>query len=709
MSEKKNLDLSKDKPENSNKEFINKILPSVFMSTGDVQKFNPKNILDSVMKEGGLNAKNAKAVTELVVRRIIASGIKFLSGPHIRELVCSALSELGFEEERKRFTRIGMPIHDYEGLLDSKFNERDAEYTIPENIHRWAAGQLASEYALLKLLTTDQNKLHLSGDIHIHSLKYFDMRPFAQNWDIRLILRYGVPPVRMLNATYAKPAKNPITAMLHISRWLNFIHSEFSGNQGYQYFNTFLAPYMKGLNDKEIKQAAQTFIYEVNQQYIAQGSYLPVSNIVTSPTIPDVLKKVEAVSPGGIIKGTYGDYEQENLKLFNAISEIYTEGDGEGKIMSFPNHKVLIDKNTLNNQELLNSIYTETSKMGTPMFINGTLSPISTLGYLGPFFSNDTAVEYLNKTNKMKLFDWNQEFLNTGALQSVSINLPRIAIESLHDDVKLKENLIIKMDSVKNILLIKKSLIEKTVINKKLPMCSGIVKDQPIFDIRKQVLVFGIVGLNEMCRMHTGHQIHEDFAAVEFCKSILDLMFNQCKKYTKENNILFTIWEQPAEFTTHRFAGLDLTHYPEYAKKIVNGDADTHSVYYTPSTHVNYSAQIDLITRAKLHATIGKIIQNNTSLPIWLNRSNMAFTKDKWMKNLQEIVNTGVNEFFYSFDFNYCNKCGLFSEKAMETCPKCGVDVKMKQIARITDYYTPVELWNAGKRQEFAERKRYNL
>ena len=377
--------------------------------------------------------------------------------------------------------------------------------------------------------------------------------------------------------------------------------------------------------------------------------------------------------------------------------------------MSFPNHKVLIDRETLNNPELLNSIHIETSKMGTPMFINGTVSPIGTMGYLGPFFSNDIAMEYLKNTSNIKLFDWNQEFLNCGALQSVSINLPRIAIEAFHNDTKLKEILISKMDSVKNILLIKKSLIQKTVESKKLPLCCGVIKDQPIFDLRKQVLVFGIVGLNEMCKMHTGKQIHEDPSAMEFCKKILDIMINQCKLYTKENNMLFTIWEQPAEFTTHRFGGLDLTHFHENASRIINGDVNSQSVYYTPSTHVNYSAQIDLFQRAKLHGEISKILQNNISLPIWLNRTSKNLQKDALFGNIKQIMNTGVNEFFYSYDYTYCGKCGLFSEKSLETCPTCVGDAKMKKIARITDYYTPVELWNAGKRQEFAERKRYEL
>ena len=82
------------------------LLPKVFRTEGDVVEFNPSKILESIMKETSMKEKDAKHITELVVRRIISSGIKFLSGPHIREIVCSILSENHFEQERKIYTSI---------------------------------------------------------------------------------------------------------------------------------------------------------------------------------------------------------------------------------------------------------------------------------------------------------------------------------------------------------------------------------------------------------------------------------------------------------------------------------------------------------------------------------------------------------------------------------------------------------------------------
>ena len=86
------------------------LLPKVFRTEGDMVDFDPTKIMISIMKETGMTEENANHITELVARRIISTNMKFLSGPHIREIVCSVLSEQHFEQERKYYTRIGMPL-----------------------------------------------------------------------------------------------------------------------------------------------------------------------------------------------------------------------------------------------------------------------------------------------------------------------------------------------------------------------------------------------------------------------------------------------------------------------------------------------------------------------------------------------------------------------------------------------------------------------
>ena len=108
------------------------LLPKVFRTEGDLTEFNSTRIYDSILKETKLSEDNVKKITELVVRRIVSSGIKFLSGPHIREIVCSILSEQHFENERKLYTRIGMPLMDYEEILEKGLVKHPKRLMNPE-------------------------------------------------------------------------------------------------------------------------------------------------------------------------------------------------------------------------------------------------------------------------------------------------------------------------------------------------------------------------------------------------------------------------------------------------------------------------------------------------------------------------------------------------------------------------------------------------
>jgi anaerobic ribonucleoside-triphosphate reductase len=683
-----------------NSDFVHKLLPEVFMSTGDVQKFNPKSILESIVKEAELPPVDAKKVTELVVRRIIASGIRFLSGPHIRELVCSALSELSYEAARKKYTRIGMPIADYEILLHSNFNPRSVEYNAPENIHRWAAGQISSEYALLKLLSNDQARGHLSGDIHIHSLRYFDMRPFSQSWDLRMILKYGIPPAGFLNFTMSGPAKNAMVAVLHACKWLAFVNSEFSGEQNYLYFNTFLAPYLSKLSLTEITQLAQTFLFELNQQYLSRGSYVPISSIICSPHIPEFLKNVDAVGPKGTIQGKYKDYEKENLFFFNALSKVFTQGDARNRLFAFPKHKVLISPKDLKNRDISFNLFTETATMGTPVLINSENWWLKD-GYLGSIFSNDYKKTYLENIENPDLFNW----VNLGGLQSISINFPRIAFEANGNDDRVFQLLGERMDLSRDILLLKYKIIETLLKNGRLPLCNESVDNQALLDLNRQALLFGYIGLDEMVKVHTNYHLHEDNSSLKFGMNVLRFLIERTQQYTKTHNKFFTVWEEPAEFATHRFALLDLTHYPTVSKPVINGNVETDSVYYTPAAHGNYALDIPLSKRSDIHTQVSQIVQNNTALPIWLSESpqneNVSVLKDTTLSLLDQ----GVNVFSYNFDFYSCPQTGYFKK----TYPADSQDHVVKRISKITNYYAPLELWNVGKKQEYEERKRITL
>ncbi|MFX1295371.1 MAG: anaerobic ribonucleoside-triphosphate reductase [Promethearchaeota archaeon] len=531
-----------------NSRMIKDLLPKVRTTRMDIESFDSGKIINSLMRETGINQEVAEKVTKTVLKRIIQSNVQWLSGPQIREMCCSVLAEMGFLEARKRYTRIGMPLMDYEALLTQGIKENANQYNNPESIHSWAADKIASEYVLLRLLKETQSKAHLQGDLHVHMLRYFDLRPFCQEFDLRMILKHGLPPCRWRHSAISTPAKHSLVAVLHAAKWLGIAQGEFAGGLGYDNFTVFMAPYLKGVTYEDAKQMAQCFLYESNQIYAARGAQVPFTSISCLPTIPESLRDVPAVSFGGKYDGVYGDYEEECNMFFRALSEMYYRGDGVGKLFNFPKHEIKLKREWLTKYEdeyLL--ISKEAAKFGTPYYLNMVANWMPDevhsqccrlILYKG---------EYQKICNDPDLFDWHKSFINIGSLQSVSLNLPRYAYQAAGDDDRLFEIIDRNMEIARDILFIKQQVIEKAMRNNLIPLCASKIDGTPLLDFRKQSLSIGYVGLNECVLAHTGYELHEDSQTFEFGKNIIRHLAKKCEEFTKNNLIKFALWQQPAE------------------------------------------------------------------------------------------------------------------------------------------------------------------
>ncbi|TFF96301.1 MAG: hypothetical protein EU547_06590, partial [Promethearchaeota archaeon] len=532
--------------------YLRNLLPRVFRTEGDMVEFDPLKIKQSIMQETHLDDKSADQVTEIVVRRIISSGIKFLSGPHIREIVCSVLSEQHFEEERKLYTRIGMPLMDYEAILEQGVTENANQDMNPESIHHWAANRISDEYALLRLLDSEEAQAHLYGDIHIHMLRYFDLRPFCQEWDARMILEHGLPPVNnWAHCNKSGPAGSLRVAVTHLAKWLGIIQGEFSGGQGYDYITTFLAPYARGLSQREIEQCMQCLIFETNQIFAARGGQVPFTSISCTPTVPEGLLDIPAIGSHGKILGKYGDYKAECLKLFDALTDVYIQGDYHGKLFAFPKHEIKIKEEWLKEFEpSYLKLMEEVAKMGTPYFLN--MCPdwmpdeIHSQCCRKFLSGNEIISKCILDPEKRKNSNVWENYVTIGSLQSVSLNLPRYAYMADDEDdyFRILED---KMELCARILVRKWILMEKRLKTGHLPLCSGTIKGKPIFNIKDQNLSIGFTGLNEAVKSLTGEELHESESAYNLGKRILEYMVAKCNNMTDRDGYSYSLWEQPAE------------------------------------------------------------------------------------------------------------------------------------------------------------------
>ena len=193
---------------------------------------------------------------------------------------------------------------------------------------------------------------------------------------------------------------------LEVPRKQNFIcgfggicahNTQMAGGQSIDCFNVWLAPFAKGLSDNEIKQSVQEFIYELNQSYVARGGQVVFSNLDWEFGIPDWLKNVPAIGPGGKEMGVYGDYEEESMKILREYVKIKIKGDHTGKQHMWPNDVYKVRADTFQKYpEELALIHEFIVKYGTPYIANGLPEwQTENFNYMG-CLSADTPLPYIN-------------------------------------------------------------------------------------------------------------------------------------------------------------------------------------------------------------------------------------------------------------------------------------------------------------------------
>ena len=564
------------------------LLPKVFRTEGDVVSFEPIKIEESIIKETSMNEIDARRITELVVRRIISSGIKFLSGPHIREIVCSILSENHFEQERKLYTRIGMPLMDYEQILERGRSPEIKEFINPERVHHWAADQLAEEYTLLRILNDQEARSHLYGDIHIHKLKYFDLRPLNQLWDPRIIFKTGIPPISSLNhGCKSGPASNLKEATHHLAIWLGMMQSEFCGNQGFNYITTFLAPFVQVESNDQILHNVKNFIFEVNQLPNLIGRNIANMNVYTSPSMLESFLELPAIGPHGEVKGVYGDYTDTNLKLFNAFINAFVMGDFLGNPFTHLENQIVCTQSWLEKfQDEYSKVWEEILKF---------------------------KISFLQKLNN----NVETEISNNGLLQNICLNLPRIAYES-KDESKFFEILGEKMKLCAEILSKKYKIILKRLKTNHLPLCSGVIDNQMIYNLENQKLGFSFVGLNEAVKFLTDYELHENSETFNYGKKILLKIQKNCGEFSKTYSRDYKLIENTSKKAIKRFVNLDKKHFPKY----INSFYKINKNYYTNSAHFRQNAEIDIHSQLLKQGEYHQIIQNQIFEEVSLTKFN---------------------------------------------------------------------------------------
>ncbi len=673
-------------------------------SMGELVELSEAKIRQSLLTETSISEEDAKRIAKEAYDELISVNVVKTTNL-VREIVCMKLLEHGLFSVNKEYARLGMSVHDVKKVIFKRSKENANTNYNMESIHKRLADSISSQYALSYLLPDEVSKSHMKGEVYIHDLDYFPTRPFCFEHDIRFFLRQGfMSDGKGVHTAVSGPAKSLEVAMIHAARVLILSSTYFSGGQGYDSMNLFLAPYAKGLSYDKIKQAMQAFVYELDQMDVVKGGQTPFTSASFEFNIPSYLKDVPVVLPGGKVteKESYEDYFDESRTIIKAFTEVMNGGDYIGKAFHFPKPEYKIRRETLKDSsadDVLLDVHKLVSKYGSPYFLN-MAAP-----YM-PDALQSQCCRYFLRPDGGFWEEIKSGNVRSGSIQTVTVNLPNIAYSS-NDESEMYDMIDSRVELSRKVFDIKRKCVGDIIKSGGASFLEMDCYGKPYYKLDQATNSVGFIGLNEMVKKVTGSELHESSDAWKFGLKVIKHMAGKVEEMKEKTGQRWGMVQTPAESAALKLASIDLKRFGKSA--VVQGEKKTKDVYYTNSSHVNYSANIPLFKRLEIDSSFHPLVQGGAISHIFLGENNPD--PEALMKLTKRIAsNTLTSYFAYTKDMTSCSICNRTFGGVYEKCPNCDAEGDAVQwYSRITGYYTPVKSWNKGKMKEFLDRHKYNL
>ncbi|MCI6704066.1 MAG: ribonucleoside triphosphate reductase [Erysipelotrichaceae bacterium] len=624
----------------------------------------------------------------------------------IQDSVEKVLSESGYADvskayiiyrtQHEKIRNIASTTLDYKKLVDNYLKALD--WRVKENstvtysvggLILSNSGAITANYWLSEVYDKEIADAHRNAEIHIHDLSM--LTGYCAGWSLKQLIQEGLGGVT--GKITSSPAKHLSTLCNQMVNFLGIMQNEWAGAQAFSSFDTYLAPFVKAdnLSYKEVKQGIQSFIYGVNTPS-RWGTQAPFTNITLDWTVPNDLAELPAIVGGKEMPFKYKDCKKEMDMVNKAFIETMIEGDANGRGFQYPIPTYSITKDfdwseTENNKLL----FEMTAKYGTPYFSNYVNSDMEPSDVRSMCCRLRLDLRELRK----KSGGYFGSGESTGSIGVVTINMPHIAYLS-----KNKEEFYARLDRIMDISA--RSLKEKRNV------ISGLL-DAGLYPYTKRYLgsfnnhfsTIGLVGMNETCL--NAKWIQKDLTAKEsqeFTVEVLNHMRNRLSDYQEKYGDLYNLEATPAESTSYRLAKHDKEKYPDIITANESG-----TPYYTNSSHLPVGYTDDIFAALDIEDAFQTLYTSGTVFHAFLGErlsdwKNAALLVRKISENYK------LPYYTLSPTYSVCSKDGYIAGEVWK-CPKCGADTEV--YSRITGYYRPVKNWNAGKTQEFKDRKTYSI
>jgi len=566
-----------------------------------IEEFNSHKIIQSLVREGSLPLELAQKITEEVENRIYKYQTTYLTGSLIREMVNSVLLEHGHEEYRNKLARLGLPVYDIHQMLTNLENAGNGA----DGLLFSTGQQVFAEHLLTNTLPKDVADSHLSGDLHITNPGIWSIIPDTIFVNVKELIEDGI----ILGGKYLDVSRVPASKSLDdITSSLSVIISLLS------------------------KEASQEIVLDGLVSLFSKYSKNPQEfeqKLTNAFATASTTSNYNKVSTNVSIRLALGS----DSKIINSIINAY---QNYTKITPIPKIGLIIDYSKGKITDVSEQIAQIISNGGKVTFAKNQISSYGITN--GP--TKTTAPLAIT-------------------LQSVSINLPRLAFESNKDETYFRARLALLMKPALSSMAIRKKDISDLTRRGLNPI---LAKNTQYMQRSSVSLVVNLVGLKEAVFNILGYKENKDGRAI--LHKVIETAVDVGAKKGKElgDPVLISMIE--TEGST-RFANLDGEKYGKNSALNI-GDLD----YYTQGIILNaseiggYTSKSEEIVECN---KFSKIL--NGGLSVILQIDNEAKIED--IKKSIEKTAELTNSFKPVRNTAICGECGFKEEQFTDKCPKC--------------------------------------
>lgn len=566
-----------------------------------IEEFNSHKIIQSLVREGSLPLELAQKITEEVENRIYKYQTTYLTGSLIREMVNSVLLEHGHEEYRNKLARLGLPVYDIQEMLTNLDNVDNGAEGLLFNTGQ----KMFAEHLLTNVLPKDVADSHLSGDMHISNPGIWSMIPDTIFVNVKELIEDGV----ILGGKYLDVSR--ITS----SKSIDDIASSLS----------IIISLLSKEASQEIVLDGLIPLFTKHSKNIPELEQKLTDAFATASTTSKYNRKATNVS----IRLQLGS----DLKIVNAIINAYKNYT---KITPIPKIGLIVDFDKGKVADVSEALAEIISIGGKVMFAKGEISSYG----------------ITNGTTK-----------NSGplaiTLQSVSINLPRLAFESNKDETYFRARLALLMKPALSSMALRKKDISDLTRRGLNPI---LAKNTQYMQRSSVSLIVNLVGLKESVFNILGFQDNKE--GREILNKVIETAVDVAAKKGKELGDTVAISMTETEGSS-RFASLDGEKYGKNsALSSMDSDSYSQGIVLNASEIGDYTSKTEIISECN---KLSKLLNGGLLVRLDIDQNATQIDIKKSIEKAAELTSS----FKPVKKVVLCGECGFKDEHFVDKCPKC--------------------------------------